>query len=176
MNTRIKKLTASGVCLALAMLLPFLTGQIPQIGMAISPMHIPVLICGFVSGWHYGLVIGFLSPLLRSLMFGMPALFPNAIGMAFELAAYGAAAGLIYKLLPKKVPSIYAALISAMLIGRVIWGTANYAMSLLFDFNFTFTMFLSGAFITAIPGIIIHILLVPVIVIALKKARLLWNE
>lgn len=98
-----KKITFAGMFLALALLLPFLTGQIPQIGNALSPMHIPVLLCGFVCGGPLGLVVGFIAPLLRYMLFGMPPIFPTGIAMAFELAIYGLAAGLLYKRLPKKL-------------------------------------------------------------------------
>jgi len=104
MQTKTTKLTLSGLFLALCLVLPLLTGQIPQIGSALSPMHIPVLLCGFVCGWPYGMAIGFIAPLLRGVIFGMPPIFPVGIAMAFELAAYGALAGLFYKILPKKIP------------------------------------------------------------------------
>ena len=97
----------SAMFLALAMVLPLLTGQIPQIGKMLSPMHIPVLLCGFFCGPWYGLLVGAIAPVLRSLIFGMPALFPNAFIMCFELATYGCVSGLLYKLLPKKIPYIY---------------------------------------------------------------------
>ena len=107
MKVNLKKLVLAGVFLALCLLLPFVTGQIPQIGAALSPMHIPVLLCGFVCGWPYGLVVGFVAPLLRFMLFGMPPIFPTGIAMAFELAAYGALTGILYRLLPKKTPYIY---------------------------------------------------------------------
>ena len=99
----LKKVITSGVCLALCLLLPFLTGQIPQVGSMLCPMHIPVLICGLACGWPYGLVVGLIAPIFRSLLFGMPPLFPTATAMAFELAAYGAISGILYLLLPKKI-------------------------------------------------------------------------
>ena len=86
-----KKLLA--LILALAMVLPFLTGQIPEIGSMLCPMHIPALLCGFMCGWPWGLAVGFISPLLRS-MSGMPPIW-IAIPMAFEMATYGAIAGLL---------------------------------------------------------------------------------
>ena len=92
----------SGMFLALAYVLPFLTGQIPEIGSMLCPMHIPVLLCGFVCGAPYGLVVGFIAPMLRSLTLGMPPLFSTATAMAFELAVYGLVAGLLYKALPKR--------------------------------------------------------------------------
>ena len=90
MKTSTRKLTLSALFLALGLVLPLITGQIPQIGKMLLPMHIPVLLCGMVCGWPYGLAVGAVMPLLRGLLFGMPVLYPTGIGMAFELAAYGA--------------------------------------------------------------------------------------
>ncbi|MFQ6976237.1 MAG: ECF transporter S component [Oscillibacter sp.] len=70
----VRKLTYSALFLALAMVLPFLTGQIPEIGSMLCPMHLPALLCGFMCGWPWGLAVGFISPLLRS-MSGMPPIW-----------------------------------------------------------------------------------------------------
>lgn len=172
-NTLTKFITA-GVCLALCMILPFFTGQIPQIGKALSPMHIPVLICGLACGWQYGLVVGLIAPILRSVTFGMPALFPNAVGMTFELAAYGVASGLLVRLLPKKITYLYVSLIGAMLCGRIVWGIATWILLGITGGAFTFSAFLAGAFINAIPGIICHILLIPPVILGLRKAHLAY--
>ena len=83
----------------------------------VCPMHIPVLLCGFICGWPWGLLVGLFAPILRSVTLGMPPLFPTAVCMAFELAAYGAVAGILYKTLPKKKCFIYCALLGAMVIG-----------------------------------------------------------
>ena len=171
-KSSLKKVITAGVCLALCLLLPFLTGQIPQIGSALSPMHIPVLICGLACGWPYGLIVGLIAPLLRSLLFGMPPLFPTATAMAFELAAYGAISGLLYKILPKKIPFLYTSLIGAMLLGRIVWGLAMLVLLGITGQTFTFAAFIAGAFTNAIPGIICHILIIPPIVLGLKKAKL----
>ena len=80
--------------LALGYVLPFFTGQIPAVGKMLLPMHIPVLLCGFVCGWQYGLMVGFIVPLFRSVLAGMPVMMPTAVGMAFELATYGVLCGL----------------------------------------------------------------------------------
>ena len=170
-NVSIKNMTASGLCLALCMVLPFLTGQIPQIGNALSPMHIPVLLCGFICGPIFAAIVGAIAPLLRFVLFGMPPLMPTGIAMCFELAAYGLISGLLYKLLPKKTVFIYVSLIAAMLLGRVIWGAARVMLVGLAGAPFTYQMFMAGAFLNAIPGIIAHIAIIPFIVVALKKAR-----
>ena len=174
-SARVLRLTYSALYLAIALVLPFLTGQIPQIGSMLCPMHIPALLCGFVCGWPWGLAVGFIAPLLRSALFGMPTMFPAAVAMAFELAAYGAVAGLLYRVLPKKTGCIYVALIAAMVAGRLVWGAARYLLAGLAHSAFTPTLFLAGAVTTALPGILLHIVLIPVLVMAMRKARLILN-
>ena len=154
--------------LALAYVLPFLTGQIPEIGSMLCPMHIPVLLCGFVCGWPWGLVVGLIAPLFRSLTLGMPPLFPTALCMAFELAAYGAIAGLMHRYLPRKKSFVYASLLTAMIVGRLIWGTAMFLCVGMSGGSFTFSAFLAGAVLNAIPGIVVQIVLIPVLVMLLE--------
>lgn len=175
-SLQIRKLTYAALFLALALVLPFLTGQIPQIGSALSPMHIPVLLCGFLVGWPWGLAVGFIAPLLRSVIFGMPVMVPGAVAMAFELAVYGLVSGILYHLLPKKKWSIYVTLIVAMLAGRVVWGIARLIIAGLSGNSFTWALFLAGAFTNAVPGIILHIILIPVIVMVLERAGLSLNK
>ena len=175
-SLQIRKLTYAALFLALALVLPFLTGQIPQIGSALSPMHIPVLLCGFLVGWPWGLAVGFIAPLLRSVIFGMPVMVPGAVAMAFELAVYGLVSGILYRLLPKKKWSIYVTLIVAMLAGRAVWGIARLIIAGLSGNSFTWALFLAGAFTNAIPGIILHIVLIPVIVMVLEHAGLSLNK
>lgn len=170
-----KKMVLAALFLALGLYLPFLTGQIPQIGSMLLPMHLPVLLAGFVCGWPYGLAVGFISPLLRSMVFGMPPFPIVAVPMAFELAAYGLLTGLLYKVLPKKQPfSIYLSLLTAMVGGRVVWGIVRYAM-LLTGTPISWQAFISAVFLTSIPGIILQIVLVPLLVLALERAGLVQN-
>lgn len=176
MNIQIRKTATAGLCLALAMVLPFLTGQIPQIGQMLCPMHIPVLLCGFVCGPAWGLLVGFIAPLLRSLLFGMPSLFPSAIGMMFELATYGFAAGTLYCMLPKKPWRVYVSLILAMILGRLIWGIARLILWGLGSSAFSWKLFMAGAFTNAIPGIILHIVLIPLVVLFLEKSGYILND
>ena len=168
----ILKLVFSAMFLALSFVLPFLTGQIPEIGNMLCPMHIPVLLCGFICGWPWGLAVGFIAPLMRSLILGMPLLFPNAVCMAFELAAYGAFAGIMHKILPKKKISIYGSLLIAMIIGRIIWGGAMYICMGVNGDAFTLSAFIAGAFTNAIPGIIVQIILIPVLVMMLENPKI----
>lgn len=173
-NKSVKRLVYAAVFLALTLVLPFLTGQIPQIGSALSPMHIPVLLCGFVCGWPWGLAVGLIAPPLRHLLFGMPP-FPVFVSMAFELAAYGAFSGILYKLLPKRTGYIYVTLVGAMILGRVVWGVSQFVLAGLQDTTFPLSAFWAGAVVNAIPGIICHIILIPLIVMALKKGGLMLN-
>ncbi|MBR2480999.1 MAG: ECF transporter S component [Clostridia bacterium] len=172
-SKKILKMVLGALFLALAYVMPFLTGQIPEIGSMLCPLHIPILLCGFICGWQWGLIIGFIAPLLRSLTLGMPPLFPTAICMAFELATYGTSAGLMHKIMPKKKPFIYCSLIIAMIIGRIVWGVAMYVCVGIFGDGFTFTAFLAGAFINAVPGILVQIILVPILVMVLDNPKVL---
>lgn len=170
---RLRKMIFAALFLALAYVMPFLTGQIPEIGAMLCPLHIPVLLCGFICGWPWGLAVGFIAPLLRSLILGMPPLFPTAVCMAFELAAYGAVAGLMHKILPRKKPCIYVSLLTAMVAGRVIWGAAMFVCMGLNGGSFTFAAFLAGAFTNAIPGIIVQIVLIPILVMMLDNPKVI---
>ena len=170
-KTNVKILVLAALFLALALVLPFLTGQIPEIGSMLCPMHIPALLCGFFCGWPWGLAVGLIAPVLRSLLFGMPPMFPMAICMSFELATYGAVSGWLYAKLPKKNANIYVALIGAMVVGRIVWGAVMVVLMGITGAGFTWAAFMAGAFINAVPGIIVHILLIPVLVMALQKAN-----
>lgn len=173
MNKSIRKLVLAGLFLALGLILPFITGQIPSIGNMLLPMHIPVLLCGFICGWKYGLVVGFVVPLLRSALFTMPPMFPIAISMAFELATYGLVSGLLYHLLSENRLRVILSLIGAMIDGRIVWGIVSYFLFGLSDSQFTLEMFIAGAFINAIPGIIIQLILIPIIVSVLERVNLI---
>lgn len=170
------KLAITGLCLAICWLLPLLTGQIQRIGNMLNPMHLPVILCGFLCGPWFGLVLGFVAPLTRSLIFSMPPLFPTAFAMAFELAAYGFLTGLFYRLFPKKNGYLYLSQILAMLGGRVVWGLVQFALMAAGQTDFSFAAFLAGAFTNAIPGIVLQIILIPLLVMVLKKAKLMPKE
>ncbi|MDO4493967.1 MAG: ECF transporter S component [Clostridia bacterium] len=170
-SNKTKNLTLSAAFLALALVLPFLTGQLQQIGNMLLPMHIPVLLCGFFCGPVYGLAVGFIAPLLRFALFGMPPVIPIGLPMAFELLTYGAIAGILYKKLPKKPVNVFVALIVAMLAGRAVWGVARVVLLGLGKAPFGWAAFLAGAFTNAIPGIIIQLVLIPLLVIRLDKVR-----
>ncbi len=174
-SIRIQKLVLAAVCLALCMVLPFLTGQIPEIGSMLCPMHIPVLLCGFLCGPAWAAVAGAIAPLLRFMLFGMPPLFPVGAEMCVELATYGAVSGVLYRLLPRKPVCVYASLLGAMLAGRIVWGVVRAVISGAGGAAFTWAAFLAGAFTQAVPGILLHIVLIPLIVLALQKA-LPWTR
>ena len=166
-------LALSAMFLAMAFVMPFLTGQIPQIGSMLCPMHIPVILCGYICGAPWGLVVGAVAPLLRSLTLGMPPLFPVAFAMAFELAVYGFMSGLLYRVLPKKKINIYVSLILSMIAGRLVWGAVQFCCMGLDVTKFGFSAFWAGAVVNALPGIIIQLILIPVIIAVLEKTKTL---
>ena len=173
-HSRLLKLILAAMCLALAYVLPFLTGQIPEIGAMLCPMHLPVLLCGFICGPVWGVAVGFVAPLLRAFTLGMPPPFPTALCMAFELAAYGFMSGFLYRLLPKKVINIYVSLILSMIVGRLVWGLVQFCCMGLDTTRFGFSAFWAGAVVNALPGIIIQLILIPILVavpVKIKKLK-----
>lgn len=167
---RINKFVIAALLLAIGLVLPFFIMQIPAIGKMLLPMHLPVLICGFVCGGFYGMVVGIVLPLLRSVLFGMPALMPDAVCMVFELAAYGFVSGVLYQKLSGKKGAIYGSLITAMAAGRIVWGLAAWAVYTILGNSFTWEFYAMAAFVNALPGIILQLIAVPAIVAALRHA------
>ena len=172
---RTKKMVITALFVALGIVLPMVFHSIPNAGGIFLPMHIPVLLCGIICGFPYGLACGILTPLLSSLLTGMPpaAILPS---MLCELAVYGAVSALLMRYLRVKnlYAKIYIVLIGAMLSGRIVYGILN---ALIFKTgSYTLQMWLTSAFVTALPGIVIQIVLIPAIVFALKKAKLIEIE
>lgn len=172
-RSQTQKLTLGALFVALGIVLPFFTGQIPSIGSKLLPMHLPVILSGFVCGGPIGLIVGALTPILRSMLFGMPPMMPTAVCMAFELATYGFVSGYLFEKLPKKNSSIFASLVIAMLVGRVVWGIVSFVIYGAMGNAFMMKMFIAGAFLNAIPGIILQLILIPIIVYSLQKAKLI---
>ena len=173
-KNKLLKMILAALFLALAYVMPFLTGQIPEVGSMLCPMHLPVLLCGFICGPVWGVIVGFIAPLFRSLATGgFPPMFPTAACMAFELATYGSIAGLMHKLLPKKKPYIYCSLLIAMIAGRLVWGAAMFICMGIKGDAFTLSAFFAGAVLNAIPGIIVQLVLIPLLVVILDNPKVL---
>lgn len=172
-STHVLRLVLAAMFLALALLLPFLTGQIPKIGDMLCPMHLPILLCGFFCGPWFGLVAGACAPLLRFVFFQMPPLYPTGVGMCFELAVYGFVSGLLYRFLRNRMNrylAVYLSLFIAMLAGRAVWGIVRTILYSIGGKPFGMSAFLAGAFLNAIPGILLQLVLIPAIVIAVNAA------
>ena len=168
-RVRIKKLVYAALFLACAILLPFLTMNIQTFGKLLSPMHLPVFICGFVCDPVWGAVVGVCAPLIRSLIWHMPPLYPMAVAMAFELAAYGFFSGLFAKLFPKKLAFTYISLVFAMLCGRLVYSVAMLLMLGLGSSEFSIIATFVGTFTSTWAGIIVQLILVPPIVKVIEK-------
>ncbi len=169
----LRRLIISAMLLSIGLILPFVTGQIPEIGKMLLPMHIPVLLCGLVCGWQYGGLVGLVLPPLRSFLFGMPVFYPGALSMAVELAVYGLCAGLIYGLFKKQnVLTVYIALIPSMLLGRAAWGGMQVLLLGLKDTTFGWQAFIAGGFTTALPGIVLQLILIPAVMTMLHVTGL----
>lgn len=173
MRKQTKNITLSAMFVAIGLVLPMITGNIPQIGNMLLPMHIPVFLCGLICGWQYGFAVGAILPLMRSFLFGMPPLYPVAIAMTFELATYGFVAGFLYNRSKWQcVIALYRSMLLAMLAGRIVWGAAEVVLLGLSGSAFTWQAFMAGAVLNAIPGIIIQLTLIPALMVALNKTGL----
>ncbi len=157
--TSTKKLTFAGLFLALAVLIPMVFHLTGIAGPIFLPMHIPVILCGFICGKKYGLLVGAIAPLINTLILGMPVLYPIGIAMVFELAAYGFFAGLLFK----KSKRVMPALIGAMVLGRIIRILATFLITVPFGAVFIFKGILVAIFVTSIWGIIIQLVLIPLV-------------
>lgn len=169
--TPVKKLVLTAVCVALCLVLPMAFHAIPNAGTVFLPMHIPVLLCGMLCGWQWGLVCGLLGPLLSSLLTGMP---PAAVlpAMMLECGVYGASAALMLRFVHtgKLMGDLYISLVSAMLLGRVVSGVAK---ALIFAPGTTLVGWATVSFVTGLPGIVIQLVLIPVLLAALTRAKLI---
>lgn len=170
--SNIKKTIITAVCAALCVVLPMAFHSIPNAGSIFCPMHIPVLICGLICGWQFGLFCGLAGPLLSSLLTGMPpvTILPP---MVIELMIYGLATGLMMKLVHTKrlYADLYISLIIALLSGRIISGIAK---ALIFSRgSYSVAAWAAGSFVTSLPGIVIQLIFIPTIVFALEKSGLI---
>ena len=166
-----RKIVFTALFIAAGIILPFITMQIPAIGNMLCPMHIPIILCGFICGGPWGLLAGLIVPLMRSVLFGAPPLMLTAIAMSFELGAYGLITGLLYKRLYNKKWRIYLSLIGAMIIGRAVWGIASFCLYSTLGNSFTWKIFAMQAFVNSIPGIIIQLTLIPLMIYKLQNAE-----
>ena len=161
------------MCLALCLVLPFLTGGIPEIGRMLLPMHLGVFLCAYIADHKWAAAVGFIAPLMRSFLFGTPILYPTAIAMAFELATYGFVAGFLNSKLKPSLLNIYISLLSAMILGRIVSGLVNLVLYGIKGNSYTWSAFIGASVLNAIPGIILQIVVIPLLIIALRKAKLI---
>ena len=166
----IKKLTLTAMFLSLGIVLPMFFGQVPQIGSMLLPMHIPVFLCAFICGWKYSVPMSFILPLLRTVLFSRPKMYPDAIAIAFELAVYALVAGIIFGVFSKKdLKAVYVSMLSAMILGRVVRILVQMALLGLKGTPLTFGAVISSVVIVGLPGIILQLIAVPLILFILKR-------
>ena len=169
MNPRFRYVTHSALYLALAVLLPIAFHAFGLGGRVFLPMHIPVLLAGFLVGPSSGVIVGLLAPLLSYLLTGMPPTYAVPL-MSLELPMYGLVAGIAYRRLHL---NIYIALILAMIVGRLMFGLGLFVLGMFIDLPYTAAAFFStgGAIVSGLPGIAVQIVLIPIIVAAFNRTR-----
>ncbi len=173
MKSGIKNLTLTAMFLAMGFVLPFLTGQIPQIGRMLLPMHIPVFLCALICGWKYGAPMAFILPLLRSLLFARPIMFPDAIAIAFEMAVYAFVAGYLYGHSKWQcIRSLYRCLIISMVAGRAVRCVVQISLLGISGKPVALGAFFSGVLVAGIPGIVLQLFLIPAVMLMFHKTKM----
>ncbi|MBE6763087.1 MAG: ECF transporter S component [Ruminococcaceae bacterium] len=169
MKHSVKDLIIAALCLAIGIVLPFVTGQVPAIGNMLLPMHIPVFVCAFTSSKTLSVLVGLVLPLFRSVLFSRPVFFPNAVAMAVELATYALVASCLYACFKRRnIAAVYGSMIPAMLLGRIAWGLFSWLIFGLSSASFTLSYFFAEAFLYAIPGVVLQLIVVPVLVMLIR--------
>ena len=170
--SNVKKMIITAVCIALCVIVPMAFHVFPNGGKIFTPMYIPVLLCGLICGTPYGIICGVLGPIFSSVLTGMP--LPVAVPpMIVELATYGAVTGLMMRIIRtgKTTADLYISLTTAMMVGRVVSGIAK---ALIFSKgSYSFAIWVTANFVTALPGVVLQLVLVPVIVVTLIKAKVI---
>ena len=170
----VKKITLCAISIALCVVLPSAFHVFGPVSSVLSPMHIPVLLCGLVCGWPYGAFCGIAGPLLSSAITSMPGL-AYLVHMVPELCVYGLVCGLLLKLVRtgNLYGDIYCALVPAMLLGRVAGGVVRTLFMMGSGQSYTLALWVSAYLVQALPGIVLHLVLVPALVVVLTKAGLI---
>ncbi len=162
----------SAMFIAIGIVLPFITGNVTETGKMLCPMHLPIFICGAVCGWQWGLAAGILTPLIRSLLFSAPVMYPTAVCMALELATYGLVVGLMLKWLTGRIDrlgAVYISITTAMLIGRLVLGISHFTMYGMFGTPYSWDIFIASAFVQSLPAIVIQFAILPPVIFAFGK-------
>ncbi|MGM0641547.1 MAG: ECF transporter S component [Thermotogota bacterium] len=175
MKSKTQKMITAAILIALGVLLPQIFHLIggPNLGGILLPMHIPVLLTGFIVGPFYGIIAGLLTPVLSSLLTGMPPVSPPILFlMMFELPIYGLVAGFLFE---RKRANVFVSLIGAMILGRLSYGLGIIVLSKIFMLNIPAAIGVGSAFVSGLPGIALQIVLIPLTVKILEKRGFL-NE
>lgn len=165
MEKKTRQIVLAALFLALGLIVPYIfhTTGIP--GQIFLPMHIPVLLCGCILGKRNGFIVGFITPLLNSLLTGLPPFYPTGLAMALELAAYGFVSGYMYK---DRKANILLSLVIAMFAGRMVLGMANYILFFFMGNKYLFSIFIASSFTKPFLGIVIQLVLIPIIIKLIK--------
>ena len=155
-----KKMILSALFIAMGLILPTIFHTVNLSGSVFSPMHLPVMIGGFLLGPSYGAIIGFITPVLSSILTGMPPLMPIMPMMALELLGYGFMTGLLFR----KTKKIYVSLIISIVFGRLCSMVGAFILSLTLAPQISPIPYVVSGIVNGLPGIAIQLIVVPTLV------------
>jgi riboflavin transporter FmnP len=168
-SSRAEFISFTALFLALGILLPLGFHALEIGGRVFLPMHIPVLLAGFLAGPYSGFLVGLLAPSLSYLMTGMPPSYAVPL-MSLELPIYGLVAGLAYYRLHL---NMYVSLLIALILGRIMFGLGLLLLGLFIELPYSAAFFFSaaGPIVSGLPGIIVQIILIPILVASVRRKR-----
>ncbi len=167
-RTTTELITAS-MLLTIGVLLPFIFHSLGFAGPIFLPMHIPILIGGYILAPELAFALGLITPLFSSITTGMPVIFPIGIIMMFELSFYGLTLSILTR---KYKKNTFFLLSLSMIVGRIVAAFTAFVLTLIFTIKLNPVIYIKGAIITGLPGIIIQLLIIPIIIQAIKKSNL----
>ncbi len=162
-----KRALFAAACTLLGLVLHLVLSLVPNGEIHLAPLQLPVLLCGLVCGWPFGLLCGLCTGGLGALLPGMLPLLPR---MLLELCAYGAISGLMMRFVHTRrlFADLYLSLAGAQLLGRAAAGAANAFF--FFAGEYSAALWLRESFLIVWPGIFTQLLLLPMMAASLEKA------
>ena len=168
-RVRINNLVLASLFVGIGIVLPIFF-HAAGLGPVFLPMHIPVMLSGYFLPIPLALAVGIFTPILSSLLTGMPPILPVPPYMIFESATYAFLTSLLYR---KMKLNVYVSLIPSMIGGRVVSGLTVWVMLTFFSVKLPiFFVFMYSSFLKGLPGVIVQIILIPLLVKFVERSYL----
>lgn len=172
-----KRLVFSVIFTTLAVAFSFFSIIDANVENTLMPVHIPVLLGSFVCGGPLGFFIGLAAPLLKFLLFSSPAPLSDVVCCSFELAVCGCFGGYLFRSLPAKLPFYALNTAISLLAAKTTYFVLKYLITIFFaGTDLAPEVFISNHLIPALVGIAFQSVVIPIVVVVFKKAKIAFNN